>query len=342
MRLLSRFLIIIAAVLCPVTGFAETLMISPIPALSIEQVNNVGSYKKSAGGIIEGTGATLLVGYHSNVPLNTYIGILNNDGTYSQNDLYYFVLPKGSDMQANVDLTALTTWSPSLHRYTITFLSNDEQSDTAFTAMNFQSAGMWTTFRTAMRHLFFPEPFRVSAAHFLQGYRILGVPFSVIFGLFVFVAACCALILRGKRAVLTLLALCMLAYGARFAIDLSVMTAKDLRSWVSLYRYGVASDTYIAAESLIDDVHKRKIAHPHAISCFDSTDYFPKLIRYLAYPIPVELTGALLPGTTHVIVIRKFQWSYENGILQCGSIHQPAQKISSFDDDIAVFSLSQP
>lgn len=333
-RLFSVFL----GLLLPASLLAAELTITPELALSSDQYGVLSSYKQFSEGSIAGAGARLSFEYSTSDELNAYIAILDDTGFYNPADLYHFVLPATQGQRVHVKLNALTTWSPGHHVYYINFVSNAETTDAQFGQMLVTPSTFIQTVGAIITHPFSLEPFWVSSAHLLRGYRILSTSLSAILGLILCIGIAVLLIIKRKEALYQLLGIlvaAVLLYNLRVSTDLTIHSVKHLHSWMTNYSYGEARDTYGAADSLIAD----EIENKNVSVCFDSTDYFAKLFRYLVYPVPVTMTSDITENTTHVLVTHALEWNYENGILQCGNINKAATKISEFPDGTVLFSL---
>lgn len=320
--------------------FAADAAIRPALALSSDQYHILASYKEYSQGFIQGNGSTLKIAYHAGLPLTAYIAIVNADGTYNPADLYEFALPAANQQSVTVDLTALTTWSPGTHSYFLSFLSNTEHTDASFSEMTFMPGGAGDVIRAAAFDFVQIEPYWVSSAHLLRGYRILNVPFAVVLGgIVLFLCLVFIAWKHGRAAPLVLMTMLtgVLLYDIRFTADLTVWSADHLRQWTMHHEYGEAQDIYSAADTVKDAASKTPSA---AVSvCFDSTDYYAKLLRYLVYPVPVTMTGTLKTTTTQVLVTHKINWTYQNGALHCGAIDAPAVLMKDFPDGSHLYSV---
>jgi hypothetical protein len=331
-RLLGVFTAIIAmGTVSTCFAFDE---IRPTLALSSDQYHALSTYKEYAQGIIDGNGAKLTIGYTSSIPLNAYIAVIEDNGTYNPADLYQFALPAAHAGAVIVDLTALSTWSPGSHSYSLSFLSDAEHTDATFNEMTFVPGGVADTVGAATKGIFQIEPFWVSSAHILRGYRILDVPFSIILGCTAILVAVMLLVWKRKTSGIAIALMVMLVgiflYDIRFVGDLTIFSVDHTKHWLTDGTYGEAQDLYTAASMVKEEAKK---GHAGSISvCFDSTDYYAKLLRYFVYPMHVTMTGALKADTAQVLVTHKLTWSYDGNILHCDSINAPATLVKDFAD----------
>jgi hypothetical protein len=187
-----------------------------------------------------------------------------------------------------------------------------------------------------------PEPYWVSTIHLLRGYRILNIPFTLIAGLLLVIATGCVL-MRMKRSgipiVLAVLIASTLLYELRFAADLLAYTDRHLTEWWTHHTYAEQQDLFTVAQVIQKNIDADHDEHTQVSICFDSTDYYAKVFRYLLYPVPVSIVGGLNENVRYVAVTRKGDWSYENGMLQCGTINHRAEKIQSFNDGTVLFRI---
>lgn len=336
-------IILVCLFLFATNASAKETHIQPVRALSSDQYTILSSYQESADGTVEGAGAFLRIGYTSSVDLNGYVVIMNPDATYNPADMNSFTLPADPQGTAIVDLRTLSTWTPSSHLYYLSFLSSAVQTDTQFSEMTILPAGPLDIVSSAFMHLFSVEPYWVSSMHLLRGYTMLNTSFSLILGCILALIIVVLCIWKKSAAVpavmLTLIA-GLLFYSVRFTTDLGIHAVAHLQSWTTHRTFAQAGDVYNVADALKKNVSTNN--QPAAVSvCFSSTDYYAKLLRYLVYPLPVTMSGQLLPATTHVVVTHDLNWSDDNGVLHCGSIDHPATLIESFPDGTALYSLTR-
>lgn len=339
----GRFLLLLSAVstLGINSVYAAQIHVEPIQALSTDQYLALSQMKYSAEGKVDGVGATLKIAYSSSNDLYGYVAIMNDEGVYNPADMYSFLLPADASGIAFVNLSALTTWTPADHHYFLSFLSSNPHTDAQFTEMAIEPAGFFHTLSAAVHHLWSIEPYWVSTMHMLHGYRILGQDFSVILGCFLLVAVCVVISIKqaaGFSLAFGILLSGFLFYTLRFDADLMRMSVGQLHEWMTVHSYAQAGDTYSVADAIKKEASAS--GKPAAVSvCFDSTDYYAKLIRYLVYPLPVTMSGTILPQTTQVVVTRSLHYKEEDGILHCGGIDHAVTKIQSFPDGTILYSI---
>ena len=123
-------------------------------------------------------------------------------------------------------------------------------------------------------------------------------------------------------------------YGARSDFDLTRLSLAHASEWFGSGTYAEAGSTYALADAVRELESDVQLA-----ICFDSTDYFAKLLRYDLLPMPVQIGTEGLLQPTHIAVVRKIDWSFEDGHLKCGSIDAPATLLQEFPDGSRLFQL---
>ncbi len=322
---------------------AET-SITPVQTLSSDQYTILSQYQESADGTVEGAGARLRIVYSSSVPLNGYIAILDAQGSYNPANMDSFALSADRDGRAILDLRVLPGWTPFTHQYYLSFLSSASQTDTQFSDMTVVPGTFLDTIAAGFIHFSARESYWVSSAHFLHGYNIYGYSFAAMLGCLMIVSVFVVMLWKrsqGIPVVISVLIVGFLVYDARVAVDLTRLSVAHLHEWLTQGTYSQAGDLYTVANALKKEIKMSK--KPAAVSvCFSSTDYYAKLLRYEMYPIPVALTGTLLPQTTHVVVTHDLHATESGGILHCGGIDHAARLVESFPDGTKLYSLTAP
>lgn len=345
MRKISAAGLAITSLLLAATPvFAAETSVTPIQSLSSDQYTILSQYQESADGTVEGAGARLRIRYSSSAPLNGYIAILDASGSYNPANMDSFPLFADRDGTAILDLRVLPGWTPFTHQYYLSFLSSASQTDTQFSNMTVVPGTFLDTIAAGFLHFSVRESYWVSSAHFLHGYNIYGYSFAGMLGCLMIVSALVVVLWKrslGIPVVITILIVGFLVYDARMAIDLTRLSVAHLHEWITQGTYSQAGDLYTVADRLKKEVEMSK--KPAAISvCFSSTDYYAKLLRYEMYPIPVALTGTLLPQTTHVVVSHDLHAIASGGVLHCGGINHAANLVASYPDGTKLYSLTAP
>ena len=316
---------------------AAPVQIVPVPALGGEIAEIARMADQMAEGTVLGGGRWLRIGYVSAVPMVGFVVPMASDTQYNPLDMLRFDLPATGGATVDVDLSASTSWSAAPATYRIMLSSPAFDTPPQVTGVEIVPAGAGDTFAALVAHASQPESFIVSTYHRLRGYRMLGLdPLPVLAG--IVLIACVAFMLWKKGAALPwLLGVALAAhflYGARVDLDLARLTTTHLGEWFGSHRYAEAGSTYALADAVreVDSWEGARLG-----ICFDSTDYFAKLLRYDLLPMNVNMTTDGDP--THVAVVRKIDWSYENGRLRCGSIDAPATLLREFPDGSRLFAL---
>lgn len=331
-------LLLLSVVLASPLSVSAADPIVPMHALSSDQYNILASYKQYSEGTVPGAGSAIAITYSSSVPLNGYVAILDANGSYNPADLYHFTMDAAQNETVTLDVTALTTWTPSYHTYYLNFLSNADITDTQFHNMAVVPASFIHILKASVRHPFLMEPYWVSSSHLLRGYRSLSTPLPLLLAIAGIVAAVVIVFVRKKNLVapmFILLAVVTSLYMIRVSADLAIHTVKHIAEWTAAHAYGEAHDMYSVADALKE---KRNDLTNVAV-CFDSTDYYAKLLRYFLYPTPVSLTKTADEHTTHVVVTHALNWTFEGRALTCGDITVQATQLESFPDGTVLFSV---
>ncbi len=315
---------------------SDVLRITPVPALGTEVANIARASEQMAEGTVVGGGRWLRVTYTSDAGLSGFVAPMLG-AQYNPVDMLRFDLPSADAASTvDVDLSASPSWNPTEKTYLIVLASPASETPPEVLGVEILPGGVVGAF---FRHFASPESFVISTYHQLRGYRILGIGLVPVLAL-LFALACVALMIRWKAAAfLPLLGLALTAqllYGARVAVDQLRLSAVHAMEW-SNGTYGEAGSTYELAEA-VRETAKEQPDMTLGV-CFDSTDYFAKLLRYDLLPIPVVWTGNAIADATHVAVIRKIDWSYDDGRLRCGELNVPAALLEEFSDGSRLFSL---
>lgn len=321
----------------------DALRITPVPAIGTAVADIARSSEQMAEGTVVGGGRWLRVVYRSGVPIAGFVAPMRG-ASYNPVDMMAFELPASPDpARAEIDLSASPSWNPSEKPYLVTLASPASALPPEIQGVEFVAAGAGDVAGAFIRHLAGRESYVISTYHHLRGYRVLGVGLVPI-AVALFAIACVAsIVLRRGAAITGLLAVALgaqLLYGARVGIDLVRLSAAHGFEWTSRGTYGEAGSMYDLADAVREDADGREDAR--LAVCFDSTDYFAKILRYRLLPIPVDMTtdGAVPP--THVAVVRKIDWTFDGGRLRCGSIDAPATLVREFPDGSRLFELLAP
>lgn len=307
----------------------------PVPALGAAVAEIARNAGQMAEGTIQGGGRWLRIAYRSDAPIAGFVVPFQGEAVYNPLDMLRFDLP-AEGTTVDVDLSVSPSWSAAPKTYLLMFSAPAGGTPPEISGIEILPATAGDSVGAAAAHALETESFVVSTYHRLRGYRVLGHDvLPVAFALLLLAVG--FVVLRTKAdAAVPLFGLALVAhvlFGARVDLDLARLTASHLAEWTSAGTYGEAGDTYALARDITELPTDARVA-----VCFDSTDYFAKLLRYLALPITVTI-GTGDPGATHVAVVRKIDWSYEAGRLRCGSIDAPATLLAEFPDGSRLFAL---
>lgn len=313
----------------------------PVPALGSEIADIARSVENMGEGVVTGGGRWLRITYKSDVPIAGFIVPLREGAQYNPLDMLRFDLPeRWIATTVDIDLSVSPSWNAVPKDYRLTMASPAAETAPVVSQLQILPADATDTASAFVRHMTEPESFVISTYHYLRGYRILGTNALPILAT-VFALVCIALALWKRTMVfmpLVVLAFgAHLAYGARVDVDLVRLSAAHAQAWAADETYEEAGQTYavarlIASQALLGDVR--------VATCFDSTDYTAKVLRYAVLPVPVQIgtTGDMVP--THVAVMNSIDWAYESGRLRCGAIDAPAVLLREFSDGSRLFSLT--
>lgn len=329
----------VAALLAAGVAFAQqdVVRIAPVPALGTEIADVARTSEQMAEGTVVGAGRWLRIAYRSGVPIVGFVAPMRGS-QYNPVDMLRFDLPETDAAVVEIDLAASSSWNPTEKTYLVSLASPASALSPEIQGVEIVP-GAGGVAGAAAWHLMAPESFAISTYHRLRGYRVLGV--GVVPTLAVLFAAACGIVAVRRRAaaLASLLGLALgmqLLYGARVGADLVRLSFAHGREW-SRGSYAEAGSAHALADAV------REIADEQDVRlavCFDSTDYAAKLLRYDLYPIPVAWTGEIARDATHVAVVRKIDWSFEDGRLRCGDMNVDATLLEEFPDGSRLFFLS--
>ena len=328
--------VLLALSLAPAALAQEAIpRIVPVPAIGSDIAEIARTSGQTAEGGVTGGGRWLRVAYASEAPLTGFVVPLLGGAQYNPVDMLRFDLPASPNATVDVDLSASPSWSASSKDYMVVFAAGDIAPE--IQGIGIVPASYGDSIGAFFRHAFASEGFVVSTYHMLRGYRILGVGLVPVLAVLVLLAAAGLAVWKKKEAAFPLLGLAFiaqLAYGARIDLDLARLTVGHAGGWFHEHDYAEAGSMYALADAVKDLEGDVRLA-----VCFDSTDYFAKLLRYLLLPIPAQIgtDGPMKP--THVAIVRKIDWTYEEGRLKCGSIDAPAELLEGFPDGSSLYAL---
>jgi len=301
-RIFLRLAVPVAFLLLPLAVSAQEIYV-PRLALDSDLSPVIAGSLSSADGFVEGKGPLLRLTYASVVPLHMFIAPMINATDYNPGDMYAVDLPAGSE-PAEIDLTALTKWSPGMKRYYVSFLSGGSETDAEIQNIEIHGGNIGSTIMAAGRHLFQPEPYWVSNVHFLRGRRVLGVPLAVVGGMLTIVLTAVVFVWKKKRlapALLSLL-LCALVSQLLMATDAGRLAFTHTKEWLTGGTFAQPQDLYLVAADL--EEAQQDVDVPLSITvCFDASDYEAKLLRYLLAPVNVSINQTINEKTSHIVVL---------------------------------------
>lgn len=344
---LLRVITACTAIVVAVPVLAETITIEPSLVTASDTVERALQLNKGrASTSIEGRGSRLNISYTASEPIDVFMVPLRSDKTYVPMDFMHFTLPKSEQGSVRIDLTVSPGWTPKETTYLLNLLTTSDNVNADFTDLSFEETSLLTVITAGLRHLFTVEPYTPSSYHALRGYRIFGISLTTVLGLVtvVMAGALFALTKTEKRLsrITTLLTIVTLLYGVRFSVDLLRFTHEHLVGYMDGI-YDEAGSAHQIGRT-ITDISQQSTTPVRVTVCRDGTNYKEKIVRYVAYPIPVSEVST---GATLALVMDKNDWNTEMTIdargskrtLHCGSINQTAQKVTDFPDGSILFSL---
>ncbi len=320
------------------TAFAQenVTRITPIRAVDANPIETIRASEQLAEGEAEGAGRWLRIEYRSTSELVGLVAPFRTGTAYEPKEMLQFILPAAAEgSTVDIDLAVGPRWSPGNQRYFLAFSSSTTGDFPEILGIGFVPATMLDSASALWSQLLKREPFIISTYHFLQGYRLLGVPLAVLVAV-VLVIVCSAYgVLHREQAAYGLVVIALLfhlSYGVKVGLDLARITAADAAAWIATGEYGEAKSTY----SIVDALEKKAGVTSLAV-CTDSTDYEMKLMRYFLHPLPVSLVRDEIITPSHVVVLKKIEWSFVNGRLKCGSIDMQAERVATFPNGSELF-----
>lgn len=329
------------------TAQAEMLTIVPDLVQSSDVVENELRVNMGrATTSIEGNGQALIIGYESDEPISIFMVPLQSDGSYVPMDFMHFTLPKSTGGSVRIDLTVSPGWQPTDTKYLLNLLTHTENAHAGFTQIEFEPTTLMKTLMTGVRHFFTVEPYTPSSYHALRGYRVYGHSITVILGVLLLLIVVAMFIVfkreqRTQKIFIVMLIIC-LVYGLRMSIDLTRFTSEHLGEYLH-GTYDEAGSAHDIGKS-IEVIANASPSPTRVAVCRDGTNYKEKIVRYMAYPIPVSET---VTGATLALIMDRNNWSTEttidekgsHTILHCGAIHHRAEKLHDFADGSTLFLL---
>lgn len=291
---------------------------------------------------IEGSGDRLEITYISPDPIALDIAPQRRGSSVDPAEILHVTLPAG-EHTAIVDITATPGWSPLRQAYVFWSFTTEKGAKAEISGIRFLPASYGSILNAALHHLSIRETYQVSLHHTLRGTMTLGWPFALPVGILTLVAA--GVISRLRRRAFVLPALITLSigallFGAWSGIDLTRFTVSNLRDWYGKGIYSQAGSAALVSERFRKEA-RRSSDSPLLYVCHDKSDFYPKMLRYFLYPLPVSSKPEDVMHATHVIVARTLSWKYKEGLLTCGGLSGNAKKIAEFPDASVLFAAAR-
>lgn len=330
----------------PLAG-AQSVFIRPAIVDSSEPVERALSENKGrASTALEGKGATLVISYHSNQPLEIYMVPLEKDDVFVPTDFLRFTLPQTEDGTASIDLTVSPGWKPVQQKWLVHLLSKDEKADAGFNSISFTPASPFRIVGAGVGHFLTPEPYTPSSYHALRGYRIFGAHVAVMLGIVtVIIALVVHLFVKRERRIVTAVAILLIGaglYQLRFGLDLLRFTNQHLSEYAE-GTYDEAGSAHLMAGAIKLIGKKGQTVY----SCRDGTNYKEKILRYFAYPVRISSDDADAAKADFAVVMDKQSWNLDTATvnkatvltLRCGAVNRHAERLNTFADGSILFRL---
>lgn len=344
-----RFLLAAAASFIfavPLAG-AQNLAIRPAIVDSSEPVERaLAENKGRASTALEGKGATLVISYHSNQPLEIYMVPLEKNDLFVPTDFLRFTLPQTEDGTASIDLTVSPGWKPIQQKWLVHLLSKDEKADAGFNSISFTPSSPFRIAGAGVGHFLTAEPYTPSSYHALRGYRIFGAHVAVMLGIAtVLIAFVCLLFVKRERMLMTGVTILLTGtalYQLRFGIDLLRFTNEHLTEYAG-GTYDEAGSAHLVAAAIKLIGKEGQTVY----SCRDGTNYKEKILRYFAYPIRISSDDADAAKADFAVVMDKQSWNLDTATvnkatvltLRCGAANRRAERLNTFADGSILFRL---
>ncbi len=301
--------------------------------------NNAGH----ASTTLTGRGRTLRLVYDSPETLEVYMVSVDKNGAFVPTDFMRFMLPAGKQAQALIDLSVSPGWSFGERKYLLHLLSPSADANASFYQADFLAPGVLSMLTVPAKHFLKPEPYTPGTFHALFGYRVLGLPVTVMAGFLAVIIVLLMFVTAGAKsavATLSILIIAQLLYGLRFSADLLRFTREHLTSYYTEGIYDEAGSMHAVAALL----REKTAARPETsvYFCRDGTNFKEKLLRYFVYPLPVSAESDAAKRSMRVVVSGKYKegYTYEKNMLRCGEIDSFATLLGKFPDGTEIFSLT--
>ena len=314
---------IIASALFMPSVLGAGIVIEPVPA-SQEQLGAQDFEELSHASVdIEGKGTNFRINYSSSSPIDLYILFLNKDGALNPRDILYAKLAEGN-LEVSVPVSSSRGWSAGTRKYKLHFLAPKNSSPLISSV---ELTGKLSLPEGVMQ-FFAQEPYTPSSYHRLEGYRLYGVSFTAILLVISLTILFSRLLIKNPAGIFSALLIVILAYNARFSLDALRYSIVHAHEYFVNRTYASAGSAYEIAGTL------KKLKIEKISLCSDGNTYFKTLLNYAAYPAKVS------DDSDFVLVRNAFDWTYENGILNCSGISSAAEKSAEFPDGSIIFRLS--
>lgn len=300
---------------------APVLLLSEDTA--IEEIVSQSASHASAD--IKGKGGSITLKYSTLEPLSLFVMFKGRDGSFNTFDTLKTVLPEGSLQEATIDLTKSPAWQPVEQSYRLYFFSNSK-TGAQFHDSTFNPASLFTIFSAAIHQTLILQPYSPASYHRLPGYRVLGIPLTVVLGLGMILIVVFLILTRKKQMIIPVSIIIVLITQARFSIDVLRLSIDHSTEWLLHKTYSTAGSLPEIAQNLIEEKARS------AYLCHTGTTYASKLLQYHAYPVIISDDKP-----DYIIIYKSTNWSIDGKELRCNEKQFSVNFIKKYNDGSALY-----
>ena len=319
-----RFLLILLFV--PFSAFAAEADVQRISdGTRIEQMLNAAQSRATAD--LTERGTTMELTYSSPAPLDVLVLFLHANGLFDPLESLVVTLPEGTRNTVHIDLTGSAGWTPFERTYRLHFLSRSAEG-ASFEDIEFTGDSLVATAIAAAKQLVLPLPYTPSSYHRIPSYTVIGIPIIPTVGVLLIVIT---LLLTRKRPriALTLIICITVVLQARYSLDLLRYAVAHTSEWYTKHTYATAGSLPRIGTDL------QKDDSTGVYLCHTGTSYAKRVLAYHAYPVLITEESP-----SHAVVHSSTDWSYERGVLRCGSKSFRAREQHEYTDGSLLFTVS--
>lgn len=324
---MRNIFIIITLVWIPGTTAATEVPVHQITEGNrIEQLLNQAESRATAE--FEGAGTTMKLTYSSPAPLHVLVLFTDADGNFNPLHALVSTLPAGVKHTAELKLGRSPAWQPGMQTYRLHFLGTTGEG-AGFQDIEFTGAGIVDSLWLGLKQLLSPLPFTPSSYHRSATYTAWNMPIIPIAGILLLVTMIVMSKFFNLKTALFSAVLLLLIVQFRYASDNLYYAVTHATDWFG-------SGTYATAGALPEvGLRLRELDANGVYLCTTGTSYAERVLAYHAYPVPLSKETP-----SHIVVHKSADWEYASGRLRCGDDMFRAQKLHTFADGSALYSVS--